>query len=137
MEMLEKRKRNLIAAAQQYLEPGETVREVMVGQTFVTPLAYLLVGPILFVFMVRPRVAMVTDRNVYMFEGNMWSTKKLNGMLQKFPVGQAPIKLTGLSITIGNETSHALLFQFKPMKNVATLAQAGTAPQMAASAASV
>ena len=133
--MIEKRKRNLIAAARQYMESGEQVREVMVGQTFVTPLAYLLVGPILFVFMVRPRVAMVTDRNVYMFEGNMWSTKKLNGVLQKFPIGQAPITLTGLSITIGTEKSYALLFQFTPMKQVAALAQAGAPPQMAAPAA--
>jgi hypothetical protein len=125
----------LTAAAQQHMEPGEQVREVMVGQTFVTPLAYLLVGPILFVFMVRPRVAMVTDRNVYMFEGNMWSTKKLNGVLHKYPIGQAPVQLSGLSITIGNETSYALLFQFKPMKNIATLAQAGAPPQVAAPAA--
>ena len=133
--MIEKRKRNLIAAAQSYLEPGEQVREVMVGQTFVTPLSYLLIGPIVFVFVVRPRVAMVTDRNVYMFEGNMWSTKKLNRMLHKYPVGQAPIELTGLSITIGQEKSYALLFQFKPMKAIATLAQARTPEQVAAPAA--
>jgi hypothetical protein len=133
--MIEKRKRNLIAAAQQYLEPGESVREVMVGQTFVTPLSYLLIGPIVFVFVVRPRVAMVTDRNVYMFEGNMWSTKKLNAMLHRYPIGNAPIQLTGLSITIGNEKSYALLFQFEPMKNIATLAQAGAPPQVTAPAA--
>ncbi len=127
--MIEKRKRGLIEAARPYLEPGETVREVMVGQTFVSPLMYLLIGPIVFVFMVRPRVAMVTDRNIYMFEGNMWKTKQLNRLLQKFPVGQAPIKLTGLSITIGNEKSYALLFQFKPMKNIAALAQGGAQQQ--------
>jgi sugar phosphate permease len=132
--MFEKRKQHLIAAAQPHLEAGETVREVMVGQTFVSPLVYLLIAPVVFVFMVRPRIAMATDQHVYMFEGNMWSTKKLNGVLQKFPIGQAPITLTGLSITIGNETSYALLFQFTPMKQIAALAQAGAPPQMAAAA---
>ena len=132
--MLEKRKQRLIEAARPHLN-GEQVREVMVGQTFISPLVYLLIVPFVFVFMVRPRVAMVTDRNVYMFEGNMWSTKKLNGVLQKYPIGQAPIKLTGLSITIGQETSYALLFQFKPMKDIAALAQARTPEQVAAPAA--
>jgi hypothetical protein len=125
--MVEKRKRRLIEAARPMLG-GEEVREVMVGQTFVSPLIYLLVGPIVFVFMARPRVAMVTDRHVYMFEGNMWSTKKLNRLLEKHPVGNAPVKATGLSLTIGNEKSYALLFQFAPMKRIAELARGG-APQ--------
>jgi len=127
--MIEKRKRGLIESAQQWLEPGEEVREVMVGQTFISPIMYLLLMPIVFVFMVRPRVAMVTDRNVYMFEGNMWSTKKLKSLLEKHPVGNAPVTLTGLSITIGNERSFALLFQFAPMKQIAVLAQGAPEPQ--------
>jgi hypothetical protein len=122
--MIEKRKRRLIEAAQPHLG-GEQVREVMVGQTAVTPVLYLLVFPIVFVFMVRPRVAMVTDQHVYMFEGNMWSTKKLNRLLEKHPVGNAPVSLTGMAITIGKEKSYALLFQFGPMKRVAELARAG------------
>jgi hypothetical protein len=123
--MIEKRKQRLIEAARPYLEPGEQVREVMVGQSVVSPLVYLLVGPIVFVFVARPRVAMATDRNVYMFEGNMWSTKKLNRVLEKHAIGQAPIQLSGLSITIGAEKSYALLFQFAPMKAIAQLAQGG------------
>jgi hypothetical protein len=126
--MIEKRKQRLIAAAQQYLEPGEQVREVMVGQTLATPLLYFLVAPIVLVFVVRPRVAMATDRHVYMFAGNMWSTKKLNGVLEKHALGSAQAELTGLSLTIGNEKSYALLFQFDAMKQIAALAN----PQQAA-----
>jgi hypothetical protein len=126
--VIEKRKRRLIEAAQPHLG-GEQVREVMVGQTVITPVLYLLVMPIVFVFMVRPRVAMVTDRHVYMFEGNMWSTKKLNRLLEKHPVGNAPVTLTGMSITIGSEKSYALLFQFAAMKQIAALAQSGAEQQ--------
>ena len=132
--MLEKRKQRLIEAARPHLEPGEEVREVMVGQSFVSPLLYLLVGPLLFIFMARPRIAMATDRNVYMFEGNMWSTKKLNGVLAKHAVGAAPIGLTKFSITIGQEKAYALLFQFEPMKRVAALAQGSEQPALAPAA---
>jgi hypothetical protein len=128
-KMIEKRKRRMIEAAQPELEPGEQVREVMIGQTFISPLAYLIVGQLLFVFMVRPRIAMVTDSNVYMFEGNMWRPNKLNRLIEKHPVGGAPIKLTKYSITIGNEKSYAMLWQFKSMKQVAALAQGGAAPE--------
>ena len=132
--MLEKRKQRLIEAARPYLEPGEQVRQVMVGQSFVSPLVYLLVAPIVFVFMVRPRVAMVTDRHVYMFEGNVWSTKKLNGVLEKHRVGTAPIRLTKLSLTIGSQKSYALLFQFAPMKEVAALALRADSPDQLSAA---
>ncbi len=133
--MLQKRKQRLIEAAQQYLESGEQVREVMVGQSFVSPLIYLLVAPIVFVFMVRPRIAMATDRNVYMFEGNVWSTKKLNRVLEKHRIGQAPVTLTRLSLTIGNEKAYALLFQFAPMKEIARLLNSGQASQAQPAAA--
>jgi hypothetical protein len=131
--MLEKRKRRLIEAAGPHLG-GEQVREVMVGQSAVSPLIYLLVGPIVLAFFARPRVAMVTDQHVYMFEGNMWSTKKLNRLLEKHPVGRAPVSVTGLSLTVGNQKSYALLFQFGPMKRIAELAKGG-APQQSLEAA--
>jgi hypothetical protein len=126
--MFEKRKQHLIAAAQPHLEQGETVREVMVGQTFVSPLAYLLIGPIVFIFVVRPRVVMATDRHVYVFAGNMWSQKKLNERLVKQPLQQADVQATKLSLTVGSEKVYALLFQFAP-KNEIAATTAGEEPQ--------
>jgi hypothetical protein len=124
-KLIEKRKQRLIEAARPHFEPGEQVREVMIGQTFISPLAYLIVGQLLFVFMVRPRIAMVTERNVYMFEGNMWRPNKLNRLIEKHPVGNVPITLTKYSITIGNEKSYAMMWQFESMKQVAAMAQGG------------
>ena len=120
--MLEKRKQQLIAAAQPRLEPGETVREVMVGQTFVSPIVYLIVAPIVFVFMVRPRVVMATDRNIYVLAGNIWSVKKLNETLVKQPIGSAAVRATKFSLTVGAEKSYALLFQFANKNAIAALA---------------
>jgi sugar phosphate permease len=125
--MNQKRRRRLIEQAQSAFEEGEQVREVMVGQTFMSPVLYLLIVPFLFVFMVRARVAMVTDRNVYMFEGSVWSTKKLNRLLEKYPIGSAPVSLTAMSLTIGNEKAYAYLFQFAAMKQIAARANPGGA----------
>jgi len=128
-KMIAKRKAKLVEAARPQMEPGEQVHEVMIGQTFISPLAYLIVGQLLFVFMVRPRIAIATDRNVYLFEGNMWKANQLNRLLEKHAVGSAAITLTKYSITIGNEKSYAMLWQFESMKQVAAIAQGGTQPQ--------
>ena len=132
--MFEKRKQNLIAAAQPRLEDGETVREVMVGQTVASPLLYLILTPLLFVFFVRPRVVMATDRNIYVFAGNMWSTKKLNETRMKQPLGQGYLSATKLSITVGGEKAYPLLFQFAPKNAIAALAP-GAGGELAAATA--
>jgi hypothetical protein len=134
-KMIEKRKAGLVEAARPHMEPDEQVCEVMIGQTMVSPVAYLIIGQLLFAFIAKPRVAIATDRNVYLFEGNMWMPKKLNGLLGKYPAGNAPIKLTKLSITIGGEKSYALLWQFDPMKRVAAIAQGGAEAAQPAPAA--
>jgi hypothetical protein len=125
--MIEKRKRALVEAARRFMEPGEEVREVMIGQSFVTPYVYLLVGPIVFVFVAQPRIVMATDRHVYVFEGNMWKAKELKSVLEKHAIGSVPMKLTGLSLTIGNEKSYAMLGQGKSMKQIASIAEGGAA----------
>jgi hypothetical protein len=129
--MVEKRKRALIEAARRFMEPGEDVREVMIGQNLVTPLVYLLIGPIVLVFVARPRIVMATDRHVYVFEGDMWKAKELKRVLEKHAIGSVPLQLTGLSITIGAEKCYAMLGQGKSMKQVAALAEgSGTQPAL-------
>src|SRR4051794_21075546 len=126
---IEKRKQKLAEAARPQMEPDEQVRVVMIGQSFVSPVAYLLVGQLLFAFVAKPRIAIATDRNVYLFEGNMWRPNKLNRLIEKHPAGSAPVKLTKLSITIGSEKSYALLWQFDSMRQVAASAQGAAQPQ--------
>src|SRR5215212_2483632 len=102
-KMVEKRKQRLAEAARPQMEEGEQIREVMIGQSFISPVAYLIVGQLLFAFVAKPRIVMATDRNVYMFEGNMWRPNKLNRLMEKHALGSVPVELTKYSITIGNE----------------------------------
>ena len=76
-------------SARPALEEGETVRGVFAGQTFITPLAYLLVAPLVFVFMVRAGAIITTDRNVYQFKGSIRSTKRVEDLLHKTPLASA------------------------------------------------
>jgi hypothetical protein len=87
--MQKKRAAALAESAKPYLEQGETVRGVFHGQTFVSPILYLLVGPIVFMFMARQGAIITTDRDVYQFKLGFWSTKKVENLLHKTPLASA------------------------------------------------
>jgi hypothetical protein len=116
-------KQALMDGARPEMEEGEEPKAVMLGQTFVSPLVYFLIGPLVFIFMARPRCVAATDRNVYVIEHGFWKQKEFKRILAKHPLGSVPVKLTGLSITIGDEEKvYALLGQFGPMEEIGDLA---------------
>jgi hypothetical protein len=131
--MLEKRKQALAENAAPHFEQGETVKETMIGQTFITPLAYLLIAPIAFIFMVRQRAVMATDRNVYVLQLNFWKAKQIDQLVTKQPIGSGNVELSSLGIKVGDtDKTYAALFQFEDMKRVAALASGEPAPPAAA-----
>ncbi|MGI8945057.1 MAG: hypothetical protein ACR2GL_02310 [Thermoleophilaceae bacterium] len=69
--MLERQQRRIEAAVAPRLDDGERMTAAFVGQTPIPPIAYLLVGPLLFLFMVKVRTIVVTGRNLYVFS-NRW-----------------------------------------------------------------
>ena len=118
--MVKRTKRGLIESAKRFLDEGETVREVYLGQTYVTPLMYLLVAPIVFIFMVKPRAVMTTDRNVYVLKRSMWKGKQVDECLLKQPLGEATIETTPLALSIsGGEKLYAMLTEFDDKRAVA------------------
>ena len=65
--MLERQRRKVEAAVSPHLELDEHMRAAFIGQTPVPPIAYLLVGPILFLPIVKLRTIVVTERHLYVF----------------------------------------------------------------------
>lgn len=131
--MLEGRKRALAENAAPHFEQGETVKETMLGQTFVTPLMYLLIAPIVFIFMVRQRAVMATDRNIYVFQLHFWKAKQIDQLVTKQPIGSGNVELSSLGIKVGDtDKTYAALFQFGDMKRVAALASGEGAQPAAA-----
>ena len=118
--MAKRTKAGLVESAKRFLEEGETVREVYLGQTYVTPLIYLLIAPIVFIFMVKPRAVMTTDRNVYVMKRSMWKGKQIDECLFKQPIGEATVETTSLALRVsGGEKLYAMLGGFADKRAVA------------------
>jgi hypothetical protein len=125
--VLKKRKQALVVSAGRFLEPGETPREMCITQTFVTPLVYLIVAPLVFVFIARQRAVMVTDRNAYVLKLNFWKSKQVDEVLFKTPLDSAQVQETGLSISLaGGPKLYAMAFQFGDKRRVAELIRGGS-----------
>jgi hypothetical protein len=87
--MQAKRNAAIAESARPFLEGGETVRGVFVGQTFCSPIWYLILLPIFLLAVIRMGVIITTDRNVYQFRMSMWSVKKVTDLLHKTPLSAA------------------------------------------------
>jgi hypothetical protein len=122
--MLEGRKRKIAAQAAPHMEEGEDPRLMMLGQTYVTPWVYLLIAPIVFVFMVKPRAVLATDRNVYVLELGQFKASQVKSVLIKQRLSDADVKATRFSLTVAGEKAFAMLGQGGPMRQIADLAAA-------------
>ena len=87
--MLERQKRKVEAAVRPYLEDGEQIQAMFIGQTPIPPITYLLVGPLLFIFILKFRTIVATDRNVYVFSHKWMRTYAYSGAPYKVPIAQA------------------------------------------------
>ena len=126
---MKRRKAALIQSAQRFLEPGETPRTIYIGQTFVSPLIYALIGPIVFIFVARQRAVLVTDRYVRVLKPNFWKSKQVDEELARFPIAEARIERTKLGLSVGGGPRiYAFLFGFKDMAAVEAAVQ-GRLPQ--------
>ena len=87
--MLERQKRKVLAAVAPSLEEGEEVRAAFIGQTPIPPITYLLIGPLFFLFLLKFRTIIATDRNLYVFPNKWMRTYAYSGPPYKKPIGEA------------------------------------------------
>jgi hypothetical protein len=87
--MLERQRRKVHEAVTPYLEPGETIESVYIGQTPIPPIAYFLVLPIVFVFIVKFRTVVATDRHIYVFAHKWMRSYEYSGEPYKVPIERA------------------------------------------------
>jgi hypothetical protein len=122
---MKKRKLGLIESSRRYLEPGEEVRHVFIGQTRVTPLMYLLVAPFVLIFFARQRVVLVTDRYVRVMKPNFWKGKQIDEQLAAFPIADARIETTSLGLSVNDGPRvYAFLFGFKDIEGTRAAVEA-------------
>jgi hypothetical protein len=87
--MLERQRRKVHEAVTPYLEPGETIEAVFIGQTPIPPIVYLLLVPIVLVFFLKFRTVVATDRHLYVFGHKWMRSYEYSGQPYKVPIGQA------------------------------------------------
>jgi hypothetical protein len=78
-----------IAAVKPHMEEGEQIRAVFIGQTVIPPIAYIFIGPLLVLPIVRFKTFVATDRNLYVFPNKWMRSFVYSGAPYKVPIGQA------------------------------------------------
>jgi hypothetical protein len=87
--MQRKRNQAIAESARPFLEEGEEIRGVFVGQTFLSPIWYLVIAPIFLIPLIRLGAIVTTDRNVYQFSMSIWAMKKVSDVVHKTPLSSA------------------------------------------------
>lgn len=90
--MLEKQVRKREEAARPFLEEGEQIRATMIGQTPVPPIIYLLIAPLVFVFVIQFKTVVVTDRNIYVLRNKWMRTYAFQDDFHRAPLGSAKVE---------------------------------------------
>jgi hypothetical protein len=98
--------RKIAENAAPYLEPGETVRAAVYGQTNVVPpndVALLL-------RIAQGRIVAVTQRNLYVFRRGIFSFTKPKSLLAKYPLGSVTVSSHGTLLNVATERIYVHLF---------------------------
>jgi hypothetical protein len=111
------RRDRLSANAQEYLDEDEEVELTASGQSG-APQGKL--GGLGAMFgMVRPRHVIVTQRNVYVLDGSIWSTTKTTGVVAKHMLGDVAVSQGGRSLKVGDEKIWVPVLAEKDAKAIA------------------
>ena len=112
----DRQKRKREEAVRPYLEPDERIRATMIGQTPVPPIIYLLVAPIVFIFIIQFKTIVVTDRNVYVFPNRWMRTYKFReDQIYKAPRAAAKVESGSMWVRV-DEGPRIWTAPFGPVK---------------------
>ena len=71
--------------AQPYLEPGEQIQAVFLAQTGPTPWLAGAFGAIIYMFIAKYRVVVVTDRSILLLKAGAWTPSKPTELVKRVP----------------------------------------------------
>lgn len=108
-------KRKMVEAVSPHLEEGEEVRAVYLGQTPIPPITYLLVGPLLFVFIIQFKTFVATDRNLYVFSNKWMRSYAYKDQPYKVPIENARFE-SGSTFARVDDGPKAWCAPFGPVK---------------------
>lgn len=113
--------RRLLDGAKEHLG-DEQVLAVVRGQTLVSPIILPLIGPLLFLFNVKPRTVIVTDKSVVTVQESIWMQSSVVRLVSRYHCGSVLIQLTRLGLKIGDDKRiFAMRGSLPAMKQAAVL----------------
>ena len=115
----EKRLRRVTEKAQQLIEPDERVRGAVYGVTGPLSPNSQIVGFLILLGIVKTRVVVLTEKNIYVMQGTMWSTTGVKKVLSKYPLGTVDASSSGYRLTVGEHKLSTNLFLTKRSKTMA------------------
>lgn len=86
--MRESTRQTIAANVAPYLDEGETMRAA--APCFEGPKWAMFFG-LIGTMMIKQRLAVVTDRNVYVMRGSYWSVKRPKGVEERHPLGTVTV----------------------------------------------
>lgn len=96
----DRQRAKLVAAVEPYLGEGEEVKAIMSGQTPIPPLANMLVVPMVFIFILKFKTVVATDRNLYVLPNKFLRSYEFQSDPYKVPLGSASIDAGSMSVRI-------------------------------------
>ena len=90
--MLERQRKKVEAAVSRQLELDEHMRAAFIGQTPIPPITYLLIGPILFLPIIKFRTIVVTERHLYVFSHKWMRSYEYTGEPYKVEIERARLE---------------------------------------------
>ncbi len=87
--MLERQRKKVEAAVSPHLDPDERMKAAFIGQTPIPPITYLLIAPIVFVFILKFRTIVATERHLYVFSHKWMRSYVYTGEPYKATLEQA------------------------------------------------
>lgn len=90
--MLERQRKKVEAAVWDHLELDEHMRAAFIGQTPIPPITYLLIGPILFLPIIKFRTIVVTERHLYVFSHRWMRSYEYTGQPYKVEIERARLE---------------------------------------------
>jgi hypothetical protein len=91
------------ASAAQFVEPGETIQQVLGAQT-ASPMMMPLVGAIVTLIVNKYRIVAVTDQRILVLDSGKWSMRKARAVLTTLPRSTRLGPTSGLWHTIETPT---------------------------------
>ncbi len=111
MAVTDRIRRRQAEAVAPYLEEGEEVRASVLGQTPVPTLFFVLIGPLMLVFIQKYRLIVATDRNIYVMENSFLRSYKFKGVAYKTPLRSARVESGNSWVSIdGGPKLHGALW---------------------------